>query len=153
MTERQFAPADYNAMKTAMKLVIADLGGIDAAASCTRVGRSQIADYGVSGKDTFAPADVVMDLERVGGTPHVTAALARAQGYMLVPIDMPRERGVLASLMAEIGRDVGELFATAATALAHDKLTDQERQDLLRELDTLRRVSSEAFAFLMCVPA
>jgi hypothetical protein len=146
---RQYMPADYNAIKTAVKLVVADLGGIDAAASCTRVGRSQIAEYGVPGKDSFAPADVIMDLERVGGAAHITAALARAQGYMLVPMDMPRERGALASLMAEIGRDVGDLFGTAATALAHDKLSEQERQDLLRELDTLRGVSAEAIAFLM----
>jgi hypothetical protein len=56
---RQYVPADYNALKTAMKLVITDLGGIDAAASCTRVGRSQINEYGTAGKDSFAPADVI----------------------------------------------------------------------------------------------
>ncbi len=145
---RQFSPAAYNALKTGTKQVLADLGGADAAVTCTRVQRSQLYDYGNVAVDKFTPIDVVLDLERVGGTPHITAALARAQGYMLMPIEIARDRSELSALMAEIGRDFGELFATAATALSHDKLTEQERLDLVRELDNLRRVTGEAIAFL-----
>jgi hypothetical protein len=92
-------------------------------------------------------------MEAVGGTPHITAALARAQGYVLVAIESPRGRGELAVLMAEIGRDFGELFATASLALAHDHLSEQERLDLTRELDNLRRVTGEAISFLSRVDA
>lgn len=150
---RQLPLAMYNQIKTATKLVLKDLGGADAAETCTRVGRSQLFDYGNIGMDKFIPVDVALDLERVGGSPHITAALARMQGYMLVQIEVPRERGTLAVLIAEIGRDVGELFATAAGALTHDKLTEAERQDLLRELDNLHRVTGEVMAFLSRVPA
>lgn len=145
---RQFSPAEYNSLKTATKLVVADLGGGDAAATCTRVGKSQLSDYGNVSSDKFIPVDVVLDLERVGGVPHITAALARAQGYLLVPGSTPRARSELAVLMAEIGRDVGELFGTAALALSHGKLTDAERQELLRELDNLHRVVGEVMSLL-----
>ena len=109
MNSRKFAPACYNAVKTAFKNLIADLGGIDAAASCTRIGRSQIANYGMAGNEQFVPVDVLMDLEQVGGFPHVTAALARTQGFVLVPIELSRDHGELAVQLATMGRYVGEI--------------------------------------------
>lgn len=148
MNSRKFAPACYNAVKTAFKNLISDLGGIDAAASCTRIGRSQIANYGMAGNEQFVPVDVLMDLEHVGGFPHVTAALARTQGFVLVPVECSRNQGELSVLLATIGKDVGDLFATGAAVLAHGKPTDVEREVLLREFDEIRRVSSESIAFL-----
>ncbi len=148
MKQRAFASEQYNSVKTAFKLLVQQLGGIDAAASCTRVGRSQISEYGLTASDKTVPADVIMDLEAIAGVPMVTAALARAQGYGLVMIEPKRARGELAVLLARIGQDAGELFATAASALAHKRPTPAERQALLRELDDLRRTADEAMIFL-----
>ena len=146
---RQYSEVEYNQIKTATKRVLADLGGADAAEPCTRVRRSQLFDYGnVFVPEKFVPADVIMDLEKVGGAPHITAALARAQGYMLVMIETPPHGGALAALLAEIGRDVGELFATATTALTHSELSAAERLDLLRELGDLNRVTGQVISYL-----
>jgi hypothetical protein len=148
MTGRRHSVSVYNAIKTAIKLVIADLGGLDAAATCTRVKRSQLGDYGSPGIESFMPADVIADLETVAGTPHVTAALARAQGFMLLPIEFSGDHSALSVLLATMGKDVGELFATAAAVLAHGTPTDAERETLLREFDEIRKVSMESIAFL-----
>lgn len=145
---RPFAPETYNAGKTATKLLLSDLGGADAAETVTRVRRSQLFDYGNVAVDKYTPWDVMIDLERIAGTPHLTAAAARIQGYMLVQIEAPRHSSQLAVLMAEIGRDVGELFATASVALTHNKLTEGERLELLRELGELHRVTGEVISYL-----
>jgi hypothetical protein len=148
MSERQFAPAAYNAVKTGTKMLVQDLGGVDAAATVTRVGRSQLSAYTMLTDERFIPADVVMDLEFAAGTPRVTAALARAQGYGLVPVEPMREKSALAVLLSRIGKDVGELFATSSTALSHPALTEAERADLIRELDDLRRAAAETIFYL-----
>ncbi len=148
MNARQHSASVYNSLKTAFKMLIADLGGLDAAASCTRVKRSNLSDYGAPGKDFAVPSDVIADLETVAGTPRVTSALARIQGYTLVPIEFSGDQSALSVLLATMGKDVGELFATAAAVLAHGRPTDAERETLLREFDEIRRVSTESIAFL-----
>lgn len=145
---RPFSPADYNAIKTAFKLLLLRLGGVEAAASCTSVKKSLLADYGSVASERFARCDVIMDLERVAGEPIVTAALARAQGCALVMTEPVRARSEMAVLLARIGQDAGELFATAALALGHKKPTAKERATMLRELDDLRRAADEAIAHL-----
>lgn len=144
---RAHAPALYNGLKTSWKLVVADLGGIEAAAACTRVGKSVIAEYGAITSERFVPIDVVADAEAIGGRAHVTAALARAIGCELVPVEA-RGSGDLAVVLSEIGRDAGRLFATAALALADGAVSPSEREDMIRELDALRRVAGEAQAVL-----
>jgi hypothetical protein len=69
-------------------------------------------------------------------------------GYTLVPIEFSGDQSALSVLLATMGKDVGELFATAAAVLAHGRPTDAERETLLREFDEIRRVSTESIAFL-----
>ncbi len=145
---RQFAPEVFNALKTATKLVINALGGLEAAATCCRVGKSQLSDYCNINGDKFILADVTMELERVAGTPFLTAALALTAGYTLVPIEPLRERNTLAMLLSAIGKDTGELFATAAMALGHAQPTDDERTRMLAELSDLHRLTGETIRHL-----
>jgi hypothetical protein len=135
---------DQNSLKTAWKLLVRDLGSIDAVAACTRTTRSLAGEYGnINNPDRYAPVDVVLDAERVAGQPRVTEMLALLQGYALVPVE-PRAAGELAVKLAEFGRDASALFATAATALSHDHLTADERIKLSCELADIRRVITEA---------
>ncbi|MBW4089920.1 MAG: hypothetical protein HIU82_02255 [Proteobacteria bacterium] len=149
--QRPHAPVAYNALKTAWKCLVQDVGGVEAVAACTRVNLTLVSQYGNVYGDRFAPIDVVMDAETVGGTPLVTAALARAQGYLLVPV-APRGAGDLSVKLAEIGRDVAALFATAASALGRAEPTDAERDALVRELDEVARVATETRMLLFARP-
>lgn len=142
----------YNGLKTAWKLLVDDLGGVEATAAVTRVSsKGRISEYGALHTDRFPAIDVVLDAEHVAGEPRVTAALARALGYALTPVE-PRGAGDLSVLLAELGRDVASLFADAATALRHTDLTDEERMRLARDLDEVSCAAAEARARLLPPP-
>lgn len=144
---RHHGAQTYAGLKAATRLVLRDCGGLDAAAASSRVGRSQFSDYANPNSDKFIPVDVAIDIEAIGGIPHVTAALARAQGYELLPVE-PRDRGQLGLALAAISAGVGTLFATVATAFADGHLTPEEEADLYRDLDNVIRLASEARALL-----
>lgn len=148
---RQRAQIDYNALKTAAKRALVDVGGIDAAASCTRGTRSLFSEYGSVGSDRFMPIDAVLDLETIGGTPHITAALASAQGFRLERID-PRPRDEVAAALARIASSMGTLFATASDALSDGIVTQAEALRLGRDLETTSRLVLEAMALLRAGP-
>ena len=146
MTAAGAAPL-VNGLKSAFKRVLKDLGGIDAAAGFTRVGRSQLSDYGNVDSEKLPPVDVVLDLEMAGGHPHVTKALAAAQNFMLLPADR-RPSAVLANCLARISVDNGRLFADAATALTGAAMPDKTRQKLLDDLTDVVHAALEARAAL-----
>lgn len=140
--------SDLHRLKTCWKLLVRDLGGIDAVAAATRTTRSLASEYGnINNPDRFAPVDVVLDAERIAGRPRVTETLAVLQGFALVSIE-PREAGDLAAKLAEFGRDSSTLFADAAIALAHGNPTDAERAALQRDLAEIQRVVAEAVQLL-----
>jgi hypothetical protein len=139
------APAAFNALKTAFKLLVADLGGIEAAATCTRVGKSQIAEYGsVNAPERHVPADVLLALETVAGAPHVTAALARAQGYKLVRLESAARPGDLAVVTSRLAADVTHFYGDFSAAIAGGALTEGERTVLLADIDHVRATAEEA---------
>ena len=57
---------------------------------------------------------------------------------------MPRDAGDVSAALMAIGRDASALFATAQAALEDNKLTIEELAALVRDLDRLQRVTSEA---------
>jgi hypothetical protein len=121
---------DYNGLKTAWKLLTSDCGGLEATASCTRVGKSQIALYGDVTSETFPPADVLLDVEAVAGLPRVTTALAGAQGYRLVPLVLAED----SALGIELGRltaQFGELLARATPCLRGEEPSAADRTAML----------------------
>ena len=144
---RHHSSQAYLGLKTATRLIIHDLGGIDAAAAASRVGRSQFSDYTQPGSDRFIPVDVLLDVEALADAPHVTAALARTLGYELTPV-MPRDRGQLGEALARLSLEVGELFATASRAFSDGRLTDEEREQMAKDIDDVVRVGNEARALL-----
>ncbi len=145
---RRQGAAQYHALKTATKMLITLLGGLDAAASCSRVQRSQLSDYGnVHVGERFAPIDVILDLEDVVNAPLVTRAMAQSQGYELVAIEA-RTPGKLAADLARFGRDASSLFAEAVGVLAGAQPTEKQRLRMLADLHELRSVTSALLADL-----
>ncbi|MDD2794382.1 phage regulatory CII family protein [Acidocella sp.] len=137
-----------NGLKTAFKRVVADLGGLACAASCTRVSPSHLSDYGNVESDKMPPLDVVLDLELISGRPHATSALAAMQGRALVVVEPLRAKSDLAVLMARIGQDAGVLFGDISTALSHRRISDRERRKLQDDLRELIDASREALEYV-----
>ncbi|WP_298216808.1 hypothetical protein [Acidocella sp.] len=129
---------------------MSDVGGVDAAASCTRVGKSQISAYGdIHTPEKLAPLDVAVDLEAIGGTPRVTAAMARILGYELMPLDgrAPHE---LAACLKEVSMDSGKLLADVVDLMSQAKHERSRHavEAVLRDLGELARASLEALIAL-----
>lgn len=143
MSARTHGAAAYHCLRTAWKRVVEALGGVDATAACVRVGRSQVSAYGDIHGERHVPIDVVLDAETIAGEPFVTAALASAQGFALLPI-VPRDGGDLSVALIKISRHATQLLGDAAEALADQCLDDAERATLAHDLDILIRAASEA---------
>jgi hypothetical protein len=144
---RTASEEDILALKTATKRVVHDLGGIVAAASCTRVGVSQLSDYGNVTSEKMIPADVALDLEMISGLPHITAELARRQGYQLVPSgDRPLHE--LIPALQRIAADNGALFGTAVHVLSGGRITPAERRVMATKLLDMIQAGQEALCAL-----
>lgn len=147
MNARRDIPQTMRALKTLFRAIVDRVGGCDAAAACSRPGRSQIASYYDMTSEAFAPVDVVADLEAAAMEPLITAELARRAGYALVPVDA-QGSGELPSSMAAFGREVAEVFATYAEAMADGKLERCEAEHLQRQLLDVIRVANGSAALL-----
>lgn len=148
MSPRRDIPEHHRSLKALFRVTVARCGGLDAAATCVRVGRSQLHNYCDMHSDQFAPVDVLAELEAVAGEPLVTADLARRAGFILVPMAAEGD-GLLAQDMAALGKEVGETFAAFAHAMANDGAVDAaEAERVERELADVVRVASAALANL-----
>jgi len=135
------------ALKTAVKKVVHEVGGLAAAASCSRVGISQLSDYGNVASDKMVPVDVALDLEMIGGSPHITAQMARLHGYQLMPCD-GRPMHELIPALQRIALDNGALFAKTVHILSGGAVSTKERNELASTLADIARASAEALAAL-----
>jgi hypothetical protein len=140
--------ATARALKVASKALVAACGGGEAAAAACRLGPSHLSEAGAMHQmDRFLPIDVVVALERAGEAHPVTSALARLVGCILVPVE-PRGAGELPMLLAQLGREVGDVFAASAKALADGQISEDERAELVVELGQMMAVAHQALAAL-----
>jgi LmbE family N-acetylglucosaminyl deacetylase len=121
-------------LKQATRLLVVQLGGLEAAASLTSVGKSQLSQYQLSHAEMTAPIGVVADLEAALGEPVVTRTLARLAGCDLVPSGaapapvQPLE--IVADLQAGLGR-----LAESVLAMERDGVRSHA------EIEECRRVT------------
>lgn len=98
-------------LKRATAETIKGVGGVEAAATFCRVGKSALSDnQSVNQPESFIALDVLADLEPLArersGWPHVTRALCRRMGGMFVP--QPDVRAAGADLLQLLGRHAQE---------------------------------------------
>jgi hypothetical protein len=142
---RASTPIQRASLKTAVKRVIAELGGLEAAATCTRAQKTRLAEYGAAqAPDAHMPADVILDLELTAARPLITEALCRVHGCLMIPVELPGEGDVARALQA-VATDAGATLSDALRALsggmsAPDMLTVQA------DLTELVRASQAALA-------
>ncbi|MFC0384360.1 phage regulatory CII family protein [Muricoccus vinaceus] len=144
----------YAGLKSLFQALCQRVGGLDAAAACTRVRRAQLGNYGnLNMPEIFAPVDVVLELQAITKDPIVTAEMARLQGYALVPVEAVAE-GELAALLAKVGAESGAVFQEFAQALGNDGQVDSaERTAIARKLSDLLRVTHAALGYCHPRPA
>lgn len=134
------------AIKTALHLLVARLGGVESAAAVIGRNPGRISDATNRGRPDMLPADQVVALEAVAGEPLVTAAMARGLGFRLMrdgpaaaePAHIPARLGAVAA-------DLGALMQTLSNSLADGTLDDRERADAIVTADELLR-SADALA-------
>ncbi len=135
----------YLTIKAATRNLAKLCGGVEAAATETRIEKTGVGDYGnINKMGSFAPVDVIADLEMAAGEPVVTRALAKIAGYALVPTaDAEGVRGVVCEiaahqpvlLAAEIAVLLGKLQEDSLQAAADGDLSNGELDEQIRDYD------------------
>jgi hypothetical protein len=129
-------------------VLLAAFGKGAAAAAACRLNEGSLSDCASAfHPERTLPLDVALQLELAGASTAITAAMARAHGCLLVPVTV-QGGGDLAGALAALGREVGDVFAASARALADGEVTEAERADLARELGEMLAVGQRALAAL-----
>lgn len=135
------------ALKARARLLVERVGGLDAAAACTRVGRSQFAAYQSPHHDQFMPADVIARLEEVAQEPLLTEELARRAGYAL-----SRPQGdaaaCISQALARLAKESADLHGAVALGLSDGQLCPADEAAIEREAMQVKRVVNDLLAGL-----
>ncbi|KAA8387061.1 hypothetical protein FOH24_07135 [Acetobacter tropicalis] len=115
-------------LKTATKQAVEHVGGIDAAATISRVGRTQFSDYSNRQRDGMVPVDVAIDLDHCAEKPLILAAMAHALGYMLIPHHIGP--GDFGENMSEFAMSSGDILSTAMRILEDHQIDLPEANEI-----------------------
>jgi hypothetical protein len=135
---RQLPRAEYRGLKAVWRELVKLIGSEALASRSTRVSAVQVGRYGSvieEFEETFAPIDIVADLEAEVG-PLVTRELARLTGHLLVQLP-PGARDVadLGRVTGRAMKEVGDVFAAMGKSLDDGVLQHAEGAQLLTEID------------------
>ena len=135
--------------------LLARAGGLEAAASFCRVGKSTLARYAstaAADAECFAPVDVVRDLEALVGEPIVTATLcSMADGVFVALPPAPATRVDLLQLMAAQAKEQSDVTSAICIALSDGTMTPAEAAVALAEQEQVIRLAAALRAELMTI--
>lgn len=136
INERAFEPQVYERFKAGFGRLLQKAGGVDKSATLTRVGGSALYQMAsVNETRHFPPIDVIADIEKQAGDPILTRLLAELAGFSLVPVQPVKINGSFSRLLANLGKEVSDVFSDAAKALEDDRMTPREAKGLLLDID------------------
>ncbi|MFH5926425.1 phage regulatory CII family protein [Roseomonas xinghualingensis] len=142
-----------NDVRAGWRQIVREMGGVDRTSKVCSVAISQVSIYGSLQGDSLPSLATVLAAETDLGKAHVTEALARATGHILVPIK-PLAQGDLSAHLARVGGETGEVFNRYAAALSNDgKVDAEERREIARELQDLIQAATAALGHLQVQPA
>ena len=149
MSGPRLAEAHLLALKVASRLVLAAHGKGAAAAAACRLNEGSLSDCASPHhpERTF-PLDVALQLELMGGSTAITAALAHAHGCALVPV-APRCGSQAVADLERLGSEIGGYVAAQVRAMSDGVLTEAERTALARSLGQLADAARNAEASLL----
>ncbi|MFT8463158.1 phage regulatory CII family protein [Acetobacter persici] len=131
-------------LKTATKQAVEHVGGIDAAATISRVGRTQFSDYSNRQRDGMVPVDVALDLDHCAEKPLILAAMAHALGYVLIPQHVGV--GDFGHDMGEFAVTSGEVLSTAVRILSDGRIDPHEADEIAPKLAHAKHIVERALA-------
>ena len=153
MTKMLLAEDRVRALKTAVALLIHQVGGLPAAASACRLQASALQECASrTHPERMLPIDVVLQLEAVAGEAIVTGAMARLQGLSLAR----PEAGAVPAIGAAVGTVAAQAGALASLLLAvqSDGVVDEAERAALRGLaEDVRNAADATLAGLAPNPA
>ena len=124
---RQLPGDAYEKLKALTRRLVKIAGGVEHAAKLTRVGKSELSDYGNPNSPKFMPADIIADLESEVGEGILTAGLARLLE------DGMSKHGALGpvELGAAVTVALGEFQSAALAAIEDGHIDNHELDDLI----------------------
>lgn len=124
-------------LKGATRLLIHDLGGLEAAHTLTGISVSQLGRYQNVGADDFITVQIAAALESQSGVrPHVTLAMAALGGHILVPRPENSGSGKWAAHLAATVKEAGDVLSEFGKAIANDgDVSPDEAEHLIVEVD------------------
>ena len=133
-------PPDKQALKVRTKELWQAAGGVEAAASYTRVGRSQLSDASNRNLPCFLSVDALVDLEDVTrdtpGWPVMTRHLAQRQGFILMPVpELPSSAAAMHDVIGAVLTQTGEAVATLGRIYADGRVDRDEVDVGVKEID------------------
>lgn len=138
-------------IKTAVKEALNRIGGLDAAASVVRVGRSQLSDYGNRNSPQVVPVDVAIALDCCAQAPLILAAMAHAEQYALVPLHYGE--GHIPKDLAKFAGEASLTMQRGFEALEDNLVDVAEAQELIRCLNEVIMTSQHIQATLSKIVA
>jgi hypothetical protein len=144
--KQPFSAASVAAIKTATKAAVAHVGGIDAAACVSRVGRTQFSDYSNRQRDAVVPLDVALDLDHSAEHPFLLHAMAQALGYAVIPLHVGP--GDFGQDMSEYAIASGDIMATAMRILEDGVVDPQEAQEIAPKMMHAKQLLDRALAYV-----
>lgn len=139
VTGRQLSAVEYAGIKTAQRCLRKAIGTQGQAAAATRVEQQAISGYESTDErfaESFAPADIIADLEAECGQPIVTRKLAELAGHMLVPMPRVSLSGTrLGRITASALKETAEVFAELGAALDDERICKAESDKLAATID------------------
>lgn len=127
------------AIKTATKEVVQRVGGYEAAASISRVGKSTLNDYANRASPLIVPVDVAIVLDCCAQQPIILAAMAHAEGFALVPMHFGE--GHIPKDMAEFTDKASQAIQRGFEALEDRRVDVHEAHEIARCLGDVIRVA------------
>lgn len=125
--------------------LVGRIGGLEAAASFCRVGKSTLARYASivqADAECFAPIDVVRDLEALAGEPIVTATLCAMADGVFVPVpSAPATAGDLLTMMSKLSGEFNDTTGAICAGYSDGKFCAADATKLERELNDVIRVA------------
>ena len=143
----QHHPRDLVALKTAFRLLIDAVGGMEAAHCVTGYPTSRLSEAASPHHaDRWPRLDHVAELEAVAGRPIVTAVLAHLAGQALQP--QRSAPGSAGQVLVGVVKQAGSVVSTAAEAMSDGNITGRERSALREQLARLAADVDRAQAVL-----
>jgi hypothetical protein len=116
----------YCDLKIATRRLVEEVGGVEPAASLTRVSKTMLASYYDPGSGLYVPVDVVADLEARGNSMPVTTALARFKHAVVHITLISNLSPNLPGKLGEVAEDIGDVLKQAGRALGEGGPIDPE---------------------------